>query len=111
MRTVWLLLQVFAARWKSRRNMVGVIVLIIVMISTFCYVKKTDETAESSGKIVLGVAKEDTSEYADLLLRYFNENETFLSYVKLIEADTLVLAVPEKFSENLSRRIRMRQSS
>ena len=33
------------------------------------------------------MAKEDTSEYADLLMQYFNENEVFLHYVELIEAE------------------------
>ena len=87
MRTVWLLLCALAARWKKRTYIAYFIVLIIVMISTFCYVKKTDTKPENSGKITLGVAQEDTSEYADLLMQYFNENETFLRYVKLIEAE------------------------
>lgn len=87
MKTVWLLLQALGARWKNRRTIGFIIVLITVMISTICYVRQqTGETTES-GKIVLGVAKEDTSEYADLLLRYFNENEVFLQYVELMEAE------------------------
>lgn len=85
MRNVWLLLRVFAARWKNRQNIGYVIVLIIAMISTFCYVKEQETSEAETGKIVLGVAKEDTSEYAELLLQYFNENEEFLKYVELIE--------------------------
>lgn len=114
MRTVWLLLQTLAARWKKRTYIAYFIVLIIVMISTFCYIKRTDTEPENSGKITLGVAKEDTSEYADLLLQYFNENETFLSYVKLIEAEEeklekailenkldAYLVIPENFAEGM----------
>lgn len=85
MRTVWLLLLAEAARWKSRRNIVFLVVLIIFMIGTICYVKERNNEEPESGKIVLGVAKEDTSAYADLLLEYFNENEDFLKYVDLIE--------------------------
>lgn len=85
MRTVWLLLQTEAARWKNRRNMVFLVVLIIFMIGTICYVKEQEKTEPETGKIVLGVAKEDTSAYADLLLEYFNENEEFLKYVELLE--------------------------
>ena len=87
MRAVWLLLAAFAARWKNRRNIGVMIVLIIVMISTFCYVKKQEPVEEKTGRISLGVAKEDTSEYADMLMTYFNENEDFLAYVELIEAE------------------------
>jgi len=87
MRTVWLLLQVFAARWKSRRNMVGILVLIMVMISTFCYVKKQEPQKEENPKIVLGVAKEDSSEYAEILMNYFKDNEDFLTYVDIVEEE------------------------
>lgn len=85
MKSVWMLMNALAAKWKKRTYMVCFIVLIIIMISTFCYVNKADIKPDKSGKISLGVAKEDTSEYAELLLQYFNENETFLSYVQLIE--------------------------
>ncbi len=85
MRAVWLLLQVFAARWKNRRNMVGILVLIIVMISTFCYVKKQEPQMTENPKIVLGVAKEDSSEYAEILMNYFKDNKDFLAYVDIVE--------------------------
>ena len=83
MRAVRLLLAALAARWKNRRNIGVILVLIIVMISTFCYVRKQEPKEEKFGKISLGVAKEDTSEYADLLMTYFNENEVFLHYRKM----------------------------
>lgn len=91
MRAVRLLFAAFAARWKNRRNSGVILVLIIVMISTFCYVRKQEPKEEKFGKISLGVAKEDTSEYADLLMTYFNENEVFLSYVELTEAKETLL--------------------
>lgn len=87
MKTVWLLLQNVAAGWKNRKNIAFVIVLIIVMIGTICYVGKRDNMEAEPAKIALGVAKEDTSEYADLLLQYFNENAVFLHYVELVEAE------------------------
>lgn len=87
MRTVWLLLRAEAARWKNRRNIGFLIVLIIVMIGTFYYVREQEEAVAENGRIVLGVAQQDTSEYANLLLQYFNENEIFLKYVQLIEAE------------------------
>ncbi len=114
MRKVWLLLHAEAARWKSRKNIVFFIVLIVIMISTFCYVKE-QETMEN-GRISLGVAKEDTSEYADLLLKYFNENEVFLQYVELIEESEeqlkqameqgnldAYLVIPENFAQSMIR--------
>lgn len=112
MRTVWLMLYSSAAGWKNRRNIGFLIVLIILMISTFYYAKE-QETAET-GKIVLGVAKEDTSEYANLLMQYFNENEVFLKYVELIEESEQTLknamtageldaylVIPENFAQNM----------
>ena len=114
MRAVRLLLAAFAARWKNRRNIGVIIVLIIVMISTFCYVKKQEPEEEKTGRISLGVAKEDTSEYAALLMTYFNENENFLSYVELSEAEEYqlrkameegkldaYLVIPENFAESM----------
>lgn len=83
MKNVWLLLRAEAARWKDKRNIGFFIVLIVIVIGTFSYVR--EQESYEIGKILLGVAKEDTSEYADLLLQYFNENEIFLHYVELIE--------------------------
>lgn len=114
MRNVWLLLRAEAARWKNRRNIGFLIVLIVVMISTFSYVK--EQEIDESGKISLGVAKEDTSEYADLLLQYFNENEIFLQYIELIEESEqnlkkamqggnldAYLVIPENFATSMIR--------
>lgn len=115
MKAVWLLLRAEAARWRNRRNIGFLIVLIIVMVSTFCYVKE-QETAEKAEnpKIALGVAKEDTSQYAELLMQYFNENEVFLQYVELIEAEEeklqkaleaggldAYLVIPENFAQSM----------
>ncbi len=113
MRNVWLLLRAFAAEWKNRQNIGYIIVLIIVMISTFCYVRE-QESAPERGKILLGVAKEDTSEYAELLLQYFQDNENFLNYVELIEAEEqkllsaleeyrldAYLVIPENFAKSM----------
>lgn len=114
MREVRLLLAAFAARWKSRRNIGVILVLIVIIISTFCYVRKQEPEEEKNGKIVLGVAKEDTSEYANLLMTYFNKNEDFLAYVELVEAKEqelenaldnealdAYLVIPEKFAEQM----------
>ncbi len=114
MRTVWLLLQTEAARWKNRRNIGLLIVLIIVMISTICYVKEQQSATDK--KIVLGLAKEDMSEYAELLLQYFRENDEFLNYVRLIEDSEqnlkqalmegsldAYLMIPEEFAERMIR--------
>lgn len=114
MRTVRILLPAEAARWKNSRNIVFLVVLIVFMIGTICYVKEQAKEEPENGKIVLGVAKEDTSVYADLLLEYFNENEDFLKYVELIEdsRETLLrqmeenrldayLIVPENFAQSM----------
>jgi len=116
MRIIRLLLQVFAARWKNRRNIGFFIVLIVIMISTFCYVKKHEENAGITSQITLGVAQEDTSEYANLLLRYFRENEEFLKNVELVEAKRqellnamqtgrldAYLVIPENFAVSMIR--------
>ena len=60
------------------------------------------------------MAKEDTSEYANLLMTYFNENEDFLSYVELSEGEEPVLqkalergtldaylVIPENFAQSM----------
>ena len=83
MKQIWLLLWAEAAGWNWKKNILWMAVLIILMVSTVSYVKKQEAPTE---KISLGVSNEDTSEYAALLLSYFNENETFLRYVELTEA-------------------------
>ena len=116
MRKVWLLLLTEAAGWKNRKNMIWMIVLIIIMISTISYVRRQEENTAVAGKITLGVANEDTSEYAGLLLQYFRENEEFLQYVELVEeseqkliealaAEELdaYLAIPKNFAKSMIR--------
>jgi len=114
MRTVRILLQAEAARWKNRQNIVFLVVLIIFMIGTICYVKEQQKEEPEPAKIMLGVAKEDTSAYADLLMEYFNENEDFLKYVELIEDSRInlqkemeenrldaYLIIPENFAQSM----------
>jgi len=83
MTNIRLLLRAEAARWKKRQYIGFLIVLIMIMIGTICYVRKPETS--SNEKIVLGLVQEDASEYADLMLQYFRENKEFLSYVELIE--------------------------
>ena len=85
MSKVRLLLLAEAAGWKNKKHIGWFLVLIIMMIGTFSYAGSRKQDEVFSGKIVLGVANEDESEYAGLLLQYFNENEEFLHYVELIE--------------------------
>ncbi len=114
MRTVWLLLQTSVARWKNRKHIVFVIVLMLAMVSTICYVREQEMEEVEGSKIGLGVAVEDISAYAELLLQYFNENEIFLQYVELIEAEEqklkevleqgkldAYLVIPENFAESM----------
>lgn len=116
MRKIGLLLYAEAARWKNRKNIGWFLVLIVIMISTFSYARSQDEEEEFQGKIVLGVANEDDSEYAGLLLQYFNENEEFLHYVELIEESEqklnealmaggldAYLTIPKGFSQSMLR--------
>lgn len=114
MRAVRLLLAANAARWKNKRNIGVMLVLIIVMISTFCYVRIQKPEQTENSKIALGVACEDTSEYAKLLLQYFRDSEAFRSYVELVEdkeqklqeallegnLDAL-LVIPEHFAQSM----------
>ena len=101
---------------KRKRGVILLgIVLIIGMISTFSYVKKQESAQEGSFvKLTLGVANDDASEYSDLLISYFLENETFSSYVTVVQESEAVLkrqleageldaylAIPEGFAEGL----------
>jgi len=114
MRAVRLLLAAFAVKWKSRRNIGVMLVLIIVMISTFCCAKNQEPETEEQTKITLGVACEDSSEYASLLLQYFKDSETFQNYVELVEAEEhklknaleagkldAYLVIPENFAQSM----------
>lgn len=112
MRNVWLLLQAEIAGWKNRRKIIWIIVLIVFMIGTFSYVR--EQETEENVKISLGLANEDQSQYAELLLQYFNENEVFLKYVELVEDSEkelekalgegrldAYLVIPENFAESM----------
>ncbi|MBP3610918.1 MAG: ABC transporter permease [Lachnospiraceae bacterium] len=114
MRKVWLLLRAEAAGWKNRWNMVGMLVLIVVIIGTFSYIREQREPESGTGKMILGVANEDTSEYAGLLLDYFKENEVFQQYVELVEESERkleealwrgeldgYLAIPKSFAQSM----------
>ena len=117
MRQILLLLQAQAAEWKNRKKTlmwIG-IVLIICMISTFSYVKnRENEEPAMAGKLTLGVANEDGSEYSELLISYFVGNENFSSFVdvtegteeelrRLLETGKLdaYLFIPEQFAQSL----------
>lgn len=117
MRQTLLLLQAQAAEWKNRKKTllwIG-IVLIICMISTFSYVKNREkEEPAMAGRLTLGVANEDGSEYSELLISYFMGNENFASFVdvtegneeelhRLLEAGKLdaYLVIPEQFAQKL----------
>ena len=51
MRAVRLLLWTEAARWKNRRNMVFLVVLIIFMIGTICYVKEQEKEEQENDNV------------------------------------------------------------
>lgn len=117
MKQTSLLLWAQATEWKNRKRAVVLmgIVLIIGMISTFSYVKKQESSKEDTFvKLALGVANDDGSEYSDLLISYFLENETFSSYVTVVQDSEAALqrqleegkldaylAIPEGFAEGL----------
>lgn len=92
------------------------IVLIMLMISTFSYIRKTGEgqVHPQEKYIAIGIANQDDSEYAALLLRYFKDNEEFSKYVEIAEGEESVLqarfdageldcllVVPEGFAEQM----------
>ena len=91
MRNIRLLLGAEAARWKQRKHIVKIAVLIVLIISTFSYVEKQRDTGQADTGIRLGVAKEDTSAYASLLMEYFSQNKEFTKYVHIEEAERTVL--------------------
>lgn len=117
MRQIRLLLAVQAAEWKKKKTVLGLIgiVLIVIIISTISHVKNQETTqAALPLKIELGVANEDDSEYAKLLITYFTENENFSSYVNVVQEkeETLkewmlqgkldaYLVIPPLFAESL----------
>ena len=94
MKQIQLLLQVQIAELKNKKTILGWIgiVLIVFLISTFSYGKNPDasETTEAM-RLTLGVANEDDSEYAKLLINYFRENKNFAAYVDLIQEKENVL--------------------
>jgi len=112
---MWLLLQQQMRRNTAKTVILVGIVLIMCMISTFSYGKKQEEQ-KPLGKITLGVANEDASSYARLLITYFTENKNFSSYVTVVEqkkeeleqmleegAIDAYLVIPPEFAESLMR--------
>lgn len=97
---------------KKKIGVIG-IVLIIIIISTYCNgVNK--ETKNQNSFIQFGVVDQDNSTYSKLLLDYFGKSESFSSYIKLIQGNRIeiekafqdgeldiYLEIPEKFAENM----------
>ena len=94
MKQIPLLLQVQIAELKNKKIILGWIgiVLIVFLISTFSYEKNPDSSATKEAmRLTLGVANEDDSEYAKLLINYFRENKNFAAYVDLVQEKESVL--------------------
>lgn len=101
---------------KKKRMLPAGIVLIILMISTFSYVRKNgqEQVHPQEKYISIGISNQDDSEYAALLLRYFKDNEEFSKYVEIAEGEESVLqarfdkgeldcllVIPEGFAEQM----------
>ncbi|MGN0506742.1 MAG: ABC transporter permease [Lachnospiraceae bacterium] len=115
-----LLLQMEAKRLinRKKRSIPAAIVLIMLMISTFSYIIKSEEKADMPVKayITLGIACQDSSEYAALLVSYFKDNPQFTEYVDIAEGEEpllkkrfddgeldCLLVIPEGFAERMIR--------
>lgn len=115
---MWLLLAE-AKRSINKKKKILVpagIVLIMLMISTFSYIRKTEEgqAYPQEKYVTIGISNQDDSEYAALLLQYFKDNEEFLRYVEIAEGEESVLkmrfdegdldcllVIPEGFAEQM----------
>ncbi len=98
---------------SKKRIVVIAIVLIILIISTYCNVVYKD-TKSKNAFIQFGVVNEDGSAYSKLLLDYFSKSESFSSYINLSQGNKIeiekafqdgeldiYLEIPEKFAENM----------
>ncbi len=101
---------------KKKRILPAGIVLIILMISTFSYVRKNgqEQIHPQEKYIAIGISNQDNSEYAALLLSYFKDNEEFSKYAVIAEGEESVLqarfdkgeldcllVIPEGFAEQM----------
>ena len=96
----------------SDRKMLILLILLVVLSAAgifFC-VKETREP-----EVMLGIADEDDTQYSRLLITYFDDNQDFSSYFKVIRGTKeelrekfengeldMYMTIPKDFSENLS---------
>lgn len=96
----------------ERKMLIVLVVLIVIGIAGALFAKPS----QSGIKVRFGVNDADASEYSKLLISYFRENESFSSYITLVEkpvpelekmlADQeidLYLCIPEDFAAKLMR--------
>lgn len=94
----------------QKRTFVLLACLVLVAVVGILFGKGTDGAAT----VKLGIADCDRSDYAAILISYFEDNEVFNSYVSVVQADEpelkqrfeageldLYLVIPEGFTEKL----------
>ena len=98
---------------SKKRIGVIIIVLIILLISTYFNVTK-QEVNKTTSLIQFGVVDKDSSVYSKLLLEYFKESESFSAYINIVKGKSediekafyngeldIYLEIPEDFAENM----------
>ncbi len=116
MKQIGLLLWTNTAGLKSGKKWIWFLgmMLVVLLAGIVSHGIKEAYTPEVTSKLTLGVANEDSSEYASLLINYFKENEAFSAHVEVIEeAENKLqqrieesrldayLSIPPMFSESL----------
>lgn len=99
--------------FKRKKYMILLIVLIMLIIGTSFYENISTKIGYES-KVRLGVVDHDNSTYSTLLLDYFQNNETFRSYIELQQGTEselqellmnkqldCTIVIPEGFAQNL----------
>lgn len=98
---------------SKKRIGVITIVLIILIISTYCNVANKEVKSQNTF-IQFGVVDQDGSSYSKLLLDYFSKSESFSSTINLIQGNRdemekafqngeldIYLEIPKDFAENM----------
>ena len=98
---------------SKKRIGVIIIVLIILLISTYYNITK-QEVNKTTSLIQFGVVDNDSSVYSKLLLEYFKESESFSAFINIVKGKSediekafykgeldIYLEIPENFAEDM----------
>ncbi len=97
---------------RERKMLIVLAVLLLIGVMGAVFAKPS----ASADKVRFGIYDADDSQYSRLLISYFNDNETFSSYISLVQGDEaeldsmlrrgeldLYLCIPKDFASRLMR--------